>query len=78
VSRQGRRSLRLENADECCASAAWSNDSGRLQRLQVGLADELLWRAASERRETAVPEYRLPQRGHGLRYHELRCLDRIV
>jgi len=27
VSRQGRRSLRPENADECCASAAWSNDS---------------------------------------------------
>jgi len=28
VSRQGRRSLRPENADECGAGAAWSNDSG--------------------------------------------------
>lgn len=28
MSRQGRRSLRPENADECGAGAAWSNDSG--------------------------------------------------
>ncbi len=28
MSRQGRRSLRPGNADECGASAAWSNDSG--------------------------------------------------
>ena len=34
--------------------------------------------ARRERRETAVPEYRFPQRGHGLRYHELRGLHRIV
>ena len=39
---------------------------------------KLLRRAASERRETVVPEYRFPQRRHGLRHHELGGLYRIV
>src|SRR6266481_5844564 len=49
-------------------------------------ADELLRRTASERRESAVPEQLIrweadegwARRGYGLRYHELRCLHRIV